>query len=56
MTQRDIYNAVFAAKPPASDRRPLWKRFLASLKLDLKLQPKLKQPIKHLIIKGSLEF
>jgi hypothetical protein len=56
MTQRDIYDAVFAAKPSALDRRPLWKRFLASLKFDLKLRSDLRRPIKQIIIKGSLEF
>ena len=56
MNQRDVYDAIFATKPAPLDRRPLWQRFLASLKLDLKLQPKLRRPIKHNIIKGTLEF
>lgn len=55
MTQRDICDVVFNRKA-AADRRPLWKRFLGSLKLDLKLRPKLRQPIKYIMIKGTLEF
>jgi hypothetical protein len=38
------------------DKRPLWLRLLASIKLDFKLGKTLRKPIKTIIVKGKVEF
>jgi hypothetical protein len=38
------------------DKRPWWIRLLASIKLDIKFNKTLKNPIKIVMLKGKVDF
>ncbi len=38
------------------DTRPLWKRFLSSLRISLKMGKNLRQPVAFVYVKGKVEF
>ena len=59
MIRRHDIDAIFDPKARTAqdvDRRPLWRRFLSALTVNLKLRPNVKNPLKSLLIKGSFKF